>query len=166
MAASEVVPDETSLDLYKIQPSDFSAKVSYIVSHPDLSQRSSEERKWKVIQEHQNAMRAINVSNDYYEGGHFQVIIIMQQFSQNSDCIVVSQFVKKQITNPPPKKVSWGHYPLGSGWSVMGTYYEFMTELSKGKNVRTLDWIGEIGEDMNEYMKIVSEAVRIHSKAH
>ena len=35
---------------------------AYIIGHPDLSQTSSDERKWKIIQEHSNSMKAINVS--------------------------------------------------------------------------------------------------------
>ena len=82
-------------------------------------------------------------------------------FGQDSDCIVVHKFVKKQITNPPPKKNIWGGYPLGSFWSIYGSYYEFMTDLSKGKNVRSL----YLHEDMIEKMKIISEAVRILVRA-
>ena len=79
-------------------------------------------------------------------------------FAQESDCIVVHKFVKKQITlYPPPKKNNWGGYPLGTPWSIYGSYYEFMTDLSEGKNVRSL----YLHEDMIEQMKIYSEAVRI-----
>ena len=67
-------PDNTILDLYKIQPSDCRAKASYIIGHPDLSQISSVERKWKVIQEHYNAMRAVNVSEQICSKIIFMII--------------------------------------------------------------------------------------------
>jgi len=75
-----------------------------------------------------------------------------------SECIVVSKFVRKQITNPPPKKNGWGLY-TDPFWLTYGSYYQFMTDLSKGKKVRSL-YLPR--EDMIEKKKVMSEAQKLN----
>ena len=85
-------------------------------------------------------------------------MVITPLFAQESDCIVVSKFMKKQLTNPPPKKDGRGFYN-DSWFDIYDSYYKFMTDLSKGKNVRNLDL--PTSEDIIEQMNIISEAVSI-----
>ena len=65
----KLASNETTLDLYKIQPSDSGGRVSYIIGHPILHRTNyesmtnqSEVEKWKVVQDDYRAMDAIGVS--------------------------------------------------------------------------------------------------------
>ena len=84
-------------------------------------------------------------------------MVMTTLFAQESDCIVVTKFIKQKLTNPPPKMILRGFY-TDPWFNKYESYYKFMMDLSKGKNVRSLDLPKE---DTIEHMKIHSEAVRI-----